>query len=94
MIDLATHLRRSDNVLAQRSGESLVLLDADGGLYYNLDDVGARIWELADGSRSVAAIASVLAGEYDAPLETIEADAIELLGELRDEGLVSEASPS
>jgi hypothetical protein len=51
--------------------------------------VGARIWELCDGSVSVDEIAERVAEEYDAPLETIRADTRELVEELEAEGLLS-----
>ena len=91
MIGPDSQPRRRDHVLAQKSGDAVVLLDSETGRYYRLDDVGARIWQLADGSRSVAAIGSVLADEYDAPAERIEADAIELLAELAAEELIVDA---
>src|SRR4051794_12333666 len=56
-------LRRSD-VLAQAAGETIILLTPESGEYYTLNEVGGRIWELADGSRSVAEIAAVLVDEY------------------------------
>jgi hypothetical protein len=82
-------VRRSD-VLAQAAGETVILLTPDSGEYFTLNEVGGRIWELADGSRSVAEIAGVLVEEYEAPLADIEADALELLGELAGERLVSD----
>jgi coenzyme PQQ biosynthesis protein PqqD len=92
MNELEHHPRRAEHVLAQESAGSLVLLDSESGRYFNLDDVGARIWQLADGTRSLATIVSALAKEYDAPAETIEADAVELLAELREEGLILDVS--
>jgi coenzyme PQQ synthesis protein D (PqqD) len=82
-------VRRSD-VLAQAAGETVILLTPDSGEYFTLNEVGGRIWELADGSRSVSEIAGVLVDEYEAPLEDIQADALELLGELAEEQLVSD----
>ena len=82
-------VRRSD-VLAQGAGETVILLTPDSGEYFTLNEVGGRIWELADGSRSVTEIAGLLAAEYDAPAEEIEADALEVLGELADAKLVSD----
>ena len=82
-------MRRSD-VLAQAAGETVILLTPDSGEYFTLNEVGGRIWELADGSRSVSEIAGVLVGEYEAPLEDIQADALELLGALAEEQLVSD----
>ena len=82
-------VRRSD-VLAQGAGETMILLTPDSGEYFTLNEVGGRIWELADGSRSVTEIAGLLVEEYEAPLEEIQADALKLLGELAEEQLVSD----
>jgi coenzyme PQQ synthesis protein D (PqqD) len=84
----ATRVRHAEDVLATKTGDTLVLLDSRGGEYYSLEGVGARIWELADGTRSVADIAAELDHEYDAPRTTIESDALELLFDLAAEGLV------
>jgi hypothetical protein len=68
--------------------EALVV-DVKGGLLYPLNSVGARIWELCDGAHSVAEIAAVLAGEFEAPAATIRADAVEFIERLADAKLVS-----
>ena len=81
--------RRSD-VLAQAAGDTVILLTPDSGEYFTLNEVGSRIWELADGSRSVTEIAAVLVEEYEAPLDEVRSDALEVLGELAEEGLVSD----
>jgi coenzyme PQQ biosynthesis protein PqqD len=81
--------RRGEHIVARRGDDAVILLDPDSGHYYTLDDVGGRIWELCDGSRSVDEIADLLAAEYDAPAERIRADVIELLSELREGRLVS-----
>ena len=64
------------------------MLDPDSGNYFSLTDVGARIWELCDGNRTVADIATELAEEYDARPSVIEGDVRELLEELSAEGLL------
>jgi hypothetical protein len=81
-------LVRKEPVLAKASGGSLVLLDVDSGSYFSTNEVGARVWELADGTRSVAAIVAAVAEEYDAPLEVIEADVLELVADLVRETLL------
>jgi hypothetical protein len=85
-----SHPRRRDDVLAQGAGETVILLTPDSGEYFTLNEVGGRIWELADGSRSVTEIAGVLVEEYDAPLDEIQADALAVLDELAEERLVSD----
>ncbi len=82
-------LRRSD-VLAQTAGETVILLTPDSGEYFTLNEVGGRIWELSDGSLTVAEIVAVLVGEYEAPLDEVQADTLVLLGELAEERLVSD----
>lgn len=81
--------RQGERIIARRGGDEVILLDPDSGNYYTLDDIGGRVWELCDGSRSPDEIAQVLAVEYDAPVEQIRADVVELLGELRESRLVS-----
>lgn len=90
-MQLDSHPERAGRILAHRGDEELVLLDPENGQYFTLDEVGARIWELCDGSRSVSEIAGALDEEFDAPLETIRADLLELLEELSSGGLVLEA---
>lgn len=80
--------QRNERVVSRRAEETVILLDPASGEYFTLDDVGGRIWELCDGSRTVDQIAAVLADEYDAPVDRIRADALELLTELRESQLV------
>lgn len=83
---------RRDDVLAQTAGDTVILLTPDTGEYYTLNEVGGRIWELADGTRSVSEIARVLAEEYEAPVEEIRADALEMLDELAAETFIRDGA--
>lgn len=89
-VSLATRPQRKERILKQEAAGTVVLLNVDGGQYYALDEVGGRIWDLCDGSRTVAEIVAVLSGEYEAPTETIERDLRELLTDLANEKLVGE----
>ena len=77
-----TYLRRKEQVIAQESSGALVLFNMDDGQYYSLNEIGNRIWELCDGSRSVGQVVSILCEEYDSPAEIVNSDALELLEEL------------
>ena len=81
--------QRDERIVWRRGDEGVVVLNPNDGQYFSLDDVGGRIWELCEGDRTVAEIANVLAEEYDADASVIQADALELLRELRAEGLVT-----
>jgi hypothetical protein len=83
-----TVLVRRERVLAKASGGSLVLLDIDSGEYFSTNDVGALVWELTDGARSVAAIIGAVAAEYEVELDVVDADVMELVAEMARESLL------
>jgi hypothetical protein len=64
---------------------------ADMAAVYVLNEVGARIWELVDGQRSLANIVSVLLEEYDAQPERIESDIVEIVVQLEELGMLRTA---
>jgi hypothetical protein len=88
MIGPESRLRRRDRVLVQRAAGTLVLLDLDGGQYYALDEVSARVWEMCDGAHEVGAIVEAIASEYDASVDTIYEDVLAFLEEMLDENLL------
>ena len=92
MHELTLQPRRSDGVLAQEAQGQTVLLRLDDGSYYALDDVGARVWELCDGQRSLEEIVAVMREEFAAPTEEIAADVQEFVEELRREQLLAEGA--
>lgn len=88
MIVRESHPRRREGVLKQRASGTVILLDLDEGQYFALNEVGGRVWELCDGTRSVSEVASLLSLEYEVSPETLLADLVELLTDLADEKLV------
>jgi hypothetical protein len=81
--------RHRDRVLVERVEDETVLLDLDSGLYFALNEVGARVWELCDGTRDVDTIVEVVTAEYDAEATAVRADVIELLEQLAAERLLA-----
>jgi len=79
-------------VLQQEVSGTMVLLHPHSGRYFSLEEVSLRIWELCDGSRTVAEVVAVVQTEYDAPAEEVEEDVVSLLGELAKEKLVTTAT--
>jgi hypothetical protein len=49
---------------------------------YTLNEVAGRIWELLDGERRVVEVRDLLASEFEASPEEVEADLIEFLQQL------------
>jgi len=81
--------RKAERVLVQDSSDALLLLALDGGMYFSLDGVGRRVWDLCDGTRSVEQLVDAIFAEYDAPREVIDADVRELVGQLAEERLLA-----
>ena len=81
-------MRPCPGVIAKMVGTEMVLLDYDRGVYYGLNPVGARVWQLLAEGEAVERILELLAGEYDVAREVLEADVAALLGDLEAKRLV------
>jgi Coenzyme PQQ synthesis protein D (PqqD) len=81
-----------ENVIAKKVGEETVLLDFEAGVYYGLDSVGSRMWELLAEGKSLEEVNEAMVGEYDATPETIAHDLDALVAELESHGLVARRS--
>jgi pyrroloquinoline quinone biosynthesis protein D len=55
---------------------------------FDPDAIAVEVLKLCDGQRTVADIAGVLAKEYNAPIDEIQADIIAMLQDLADKGVV------
>ena len=83
-------LRISDAaVVRDLDGES-VILNIDSGIYFGLDQVGTRIWQLIGQYGEVDSILRVLEDEYDADRRVLRADLEALIGVLIEKQLVTE----
>lgn len=75
-------------VMARQVGDETVILDLVSGLYFGLDEVGSRVWELIAQGESLAAICRMLVAEYDVPADTLASDVASLVGDLQERGLI------
>ena len=83
-----TRLVPATHVLAAVHGTRTVLLDPRRGRYYGLDEVGGRIWALAQDQRSKDEIVEALCSEFEVDRAQLESDVTEVLETLRAKGLV------
>lgn len=77
-----TLLRHRPGILFRDLAGEAVLLDPDAGLYFGLNEVGTRAWNLLGGGATLGAVHAALREEYDAPAEKIWEDLLALAGEL------------
>jgi Coenzyme PQQ synthesis protein D (PqqD) len=68
-------------------GEAVLVL-ADSGQVQVLNEVGARVWELADGTRSLAQIVDEVVSEFDVGAEQAAADVLAFVERLVAERIV------
>lgn len=76
------------DVASQRLGDELILLHLRDGVYYGLDAVGARMWELITELGAFEQICAAILQEYDVPSEQAETDLASLIAELQNLRLV------
>jgi hypothetical protein len=75
-----------DVVFRELDGEA-VLLRLDAGIYYGLDPVGTKIWELIAELRSLRLVFEAMQRDYDVEAATLETDLLRLVTELCANGL-------
>ena len=78
---------RPQHVSVDLDGEAVVL-DTDAGIYFGIDGVGARIWELLSSPRRVTDVVATLVDEYDVEPDACRADIERFLSDLYDQGLI------
>jgi hypothetical protein len=76
-----------DQVSCDLAGEAAIL-NIKSGVYYGLDPVGARIWNLMQEPREVAEIQNAITEEYDVEPDRCARDLADLLEKLLAEGLI------
>jgi hypothetical protein len=85
-----SRLTPAKHVVSTMHGTRTVLLDSRSGHYYGLDEVGSRIWHLAQAGFAPSIIAEKLAKEYDAPHARLEQDVNDFIQELRQSRLLED----
>ncbi len=79
----------AEHVRGRRLEHEAVVVLPDKGEVKVLNEVGAQIWALADGSRSVREIIAALCTEYNVSPALAEADTLKFLTELQQKGLIT-----
>lgn len=69
-------------------GDEVVVLGAEAGQYFGLNEVAARVWTLLQAPITVAALCDGVLAEYEVDQEQCRADVLELLRDLLAKGLI------
>lgn len=92
MISRSSVIQAAGDLCVADLGGDAVVLDSNGGRYYGLNEVAARILELVKEPRSVGDVVALMQEEYDVPDEVLEKDVIHFLEEMEDYELVRVAN--
>src|SRR5512134_1822801 len=85
---LAAVVSASPNQVHARVGDDLVILELDSSMYYSLDPVGARVFELIQRPTSLGAIIDAIVAEFEVDAPTARTDVLALLDTLVAQKLV------
>ena len=78
---------RNEDVISRRIVDELILVSlrksvADMETLYTLNDVGARVYELIDGTRSIGAIVNDIVSEFEVTEDVAKSDVFEFIEQL------------
>lgn len=83
-------LRPAGNVLARRLGDSAILIHLKTNRIYELNETGARVWELLAEDVPLQDVLARLHEEFEVDRETLLQDVTFLIGSLQTEGLLDD----
>lgn len=83
-------LNRKMGIMTADMNGAIVMLDIESGKYFNLGEVGGRIWEILEQPTSVKDLVSTLVQEYDVTEEQCLEDIVPFLEKMLNRGLVVE----
>jgi hypothetical protein len=94
LADKSRAYTKNPNMVVRKIANEIVLVPiknnvGDLACIYNLNEIGGRIWELIDGATTVEQMRDKIVEEYEVTPEQAEADIIEFLDQLEQEGAVS-----
>ena len=87
-IDASAPVARSQTAVSCELSQEAVILDLASGVYFGLDSVGARIWQILEKPRSIHEIRDALLGEYKVDAAVCEQSVARFVNELLSKGLL------
>jgi len=88
VISLASDVVASRGQVSCTLNGDAAILQVDHGVYYSLDAVGARVWQILQEPTSVTALRDLVCAEYEVDPTRCEQDLLILLHELAEASLI------
>lgn len=87
-ISLDSVVRIHDDAVFRDLGGEAVILQLQSGVYFGLDPVGTRLWQLLEQHGTLRTAVDAAVREFDTTTEVLERDLMELVTELEQKQLV------
>lgn len=87
-LSASTTLKASEGQMSCDLAGEAAILNLTTGIYYGLDPVGARVWELIQQPMTLGGVRDELLREYEVESEVLEADLKALLADMLQHGLI------
>jgi hypothetical protein len=89
MQDLENHYKRNENFVFRKIDNETILVPikdnvGDMGFIFNLNEVGAFVWEHLDGKNRLIDIRNMISKEFEVSSEEAEKDLCEFVSELKE----------
>ena len=91
-LHLDSIVARAGGVISAEIDEEIAMLDIERGMCFGLNNVGSRVWGLIEAPVRIRDLCSKLTVEYEVDQSDCERQILDLLEELRAEGLVRAVS--
>lgn len=88
MVSMNSFIVAANNQISSDLGGEVAILNLKNGVYYGLNEMGARIWELIQEPKTLHDIHTLILEEYDVEPERCEQDLLGLLTKMADQGLI------
>jgi hypothetical protein len=89
MLTLKSRVCRAQSPLTTEVEGEVVMLDISSGNYFNLDNIGADIWNRISDPIEIDKLCVDLRGQYDADIAVIQRDVLDVLNRMMEARLVT-----
>lgn len=88
VIDFSNTIVASSDMLTSNMVDEAIVLNLPQGMYYGLNNVGLKTWQLIQTPQPIETIYSTLMDEYDAEPEQCKQDLLNFLNHLYEHKLI------
>lgn len=84
------NLRIPDDVVFRVLGDEAVILNVATGIYFGLDSIGTRMWQLISEHGSMDKAVETLVAEFEVEEGRLRHDFVFLIQQLKEKGLITD----